>query len=104
MRTKNRLILFFFMFIVLWALTSPSGPAMAEEEKFIKWGAIEPLSGSAALWGKAMNQGVELAADEFNAKGGLKVENIRYKIKILEEIKTIPLADKIQRNGIVPSV
>ncbi len=85
MRTKNRLILFFFMFIVLWALTSPSGPAMAEEEKFIKWGAIEPLSGSAALWGKAMNQGVELAADEFNAKGGLKVENIRYKIKILEE-------------------
>jgi len=80
-----RLIPFFFIFAILWALIGPSGLAMAAEQKVLKWGAIEPLSGSAALWGKAMNQGVKIAADEFNAKGGLKVGNIRYKIEVLEE-------------------
>jgi branched-chain amino acid transport system substrate-binding protein len=35
--------------------------------------------------GEAMNQGVELAADEFNAKGGLKVGNTLYKIRVMEE-------------------
>lgn len=55
------------------------------EEKILKWGAIEPLSGSAALWGQAMNQGVKLAADEFNAKGGLKVGSIQYKVEVVEE-------------------
>ena len=80
----SSVILLFSILIIFWALISHSGPAMAAEE-ILKWGAMEPLSGSAGLWGKAMNQGVELAADEFNAKGGLKVGNIRYKIKILEE-------------------
>jgi len=86
MKTKKinfyKLFLFFFVFIVLSALTTLTGSA---KEEILKWGAIEPLSGSAALWGKAMNQGVELVADEFNAKGGLRVGNTIYKIKVLEE-------------------
>ena len=77
------LLVLFFLLIA--ALASRPGLAAAEEEKILKWGTIEPLSGPAALWGKAMNQGVELAVDEFNAEGGLKVGNTRYKIKILEE-------------------
>jgi branched-chain amino acid transport system substrate-binding protein len=81
----HRLILFFSILIVLGALTGRSGPAMAAEEKILKWGALEPLSGSAGLWGRAMNQGVEIAVDEFNAKGGLTVGGTRYKIKILAE-------------------
>jgi len=80
-----KVILSFPVFIVLSLLIISFGTVMGQEQKAIKWGAIEPLSGSAALWGKAMNQGVELAADEFNAKGGLKVGNTLYKIKVMEE-------------------
>jgi len=81
----SKVILSFPVFIVLSLLIISLGTVMGQEQKTIKWGAIEPLSGSAALWGKAMNQGVELAADEFNAKGGLKVGNTLYKIKVMEE-------------------
>ena len=76
------LVLFF---LLITALANCPGLAAAEEEKILNWGTFQPLSGPAAMWGKAMNQGVELAADEFNAKGGLKVGNTRYKIKILAE-------------------
>jgi len=78
-----RLITGFVIFIGLLVLVH-SGTVTAAE-KILKWGAIEPLSGSAALWGQAMNQGVKLAADEFNAKGGVKVGNTRYKIEVVEE-------------------
>src|SRR4030042_2698803 len=77
------LIVLFFLLIT--ALANRPGLATAEEEKILNWGTVQPLSGPGAMWGKAMNQGVELAADEFNAKGGLKVGNTSYKIKILEE-------------------
>jgi branched-chain amino acid transport system substrate-binding protein len=67
---------------LLFTLVQVTG---AEEEKILKWGAIEPLSGSAALWGQAMNQGVKLAAEEINSKGGLKFGNTRYKVEVMEE-------------------
>lgn len=79
------LILFCSILMVLGTWAVQSGRAMAQEEKVLKWGALEPLSGSAGLWGRAMNQGAEIAVDEFNAKGGLRVGNTRYKITILAE-------------------
>jgi len=72
------------MLIILAGMTMWSNPARADE-KVLKWGAIEPLSGGAALWGQAMNYGVKLAAEEANSKGGLKVGNSSYKIEVVEE-------------------
>jgi branched-chain amino acid transport system substrate-binding protein len=75
-------IILFGTLFLLFTFVQVTG---AQEEKILKWGAIEPLSGSAALWGQAMNQGVKLAAEEVNAKGGLKIGNVRYKIEVIEE-------------------
>jgi branched-chain amino acid transport system substrate-binding protein len=62
-----------------------SGISMSAEAKVLKWGTIVPMSGPAALWGAAMNQGARLAIEEFNDKGGVLVGDTRYKIELIEE-------------------
>jgi branched-chain amino acid transport system substrate-binding protein len=62
----------------------------AEPAETLKVGVIGPLSGPAALWGTNMETILEVIADEVNGKGGLKVGNKVYTIKI------IPYDDKYQ--------
>jgi len=50
----------------------------------LKIGAIAPLSGAGAPWGKALTQGVQLAVDDINNAGGLKINNITYNLKFIE--------------------
>ncbi len=47
-----------------------------KEEKEIKIGAVLPLTGSAAVWGKNSKMGLEIALDEVNAAGGVKGKKI----------------------------
>lgn len=54
----------------------------------IKVGAVGPLSGPSAESGKAAQQGQELAVAEWNAKGGLKIDDKYYEIKLLYEDST----------------
>jgi branched-chain amino acid transport system substrate-binding protein len=61
------------------------GSAMAQE--VVKIGYSGPLSGGAALYGKNVLMGMEMAADEVNAKG-LEVGGKKYKLEI------VPLDDK----------
>jgi len=61
------------------------GSAMAQE--VVKIGYSGPLSGGAALYGKNVLMGMEMAADEINAKG-LEVGGKKYKLEI------VPLDDK----------
>ncbi len=68
-----------FIFFIVCLLTSP----ISAEEKVLKIGAIAPLSGPGAPWGKALVQGVELAIDDIHAKGGLVVGGDKYKIELL---------------------
>jgi len=56
-------------------------PAMAQEE--LKIGVLSALSGGGLSWGTAVLGGVELAAEEVNGKGGLKVGSKTYKIKVI---------------------
>src|SRR5450759_5185647 len=58
-----------------------AGAANAQE--MLKIGMIGDLSGAAAVWGKAVQGGVELAAKETNAAGGLKVGGKTYKIEVI---------------------
>jgi branched-chain amino acid transport system substrate-binding protein len=58
-----------------------AGAANAQET--LKIGMIGDLSGAAAVWGKAVQGGVELAAKETNAAGGLKVGGKTYKIEVI---------------------
>lgn len=59
-------------------LTAPV-PARAQEE--LKIGVIAALSGGGTGWGLGLQRGVQLALDETNAKGGLKVGGKIYKLK-----------------------
>ena len=84
-RGKDILGLIVVSLVLIAMLASTSCAPAAPEVKILKWGALEPLSGAAAPWGINMNRGAILAAEEFNAKGGLNVGGTIYKIEILEE-------------------
>jgi ABC-type branched-subunit amino acid transport system substrate-binding protein len=57
------------------ATTATSTPLT---EKVITIGTDSPLTGPAAPWGLSVRDGVTLAAEDFNAAGGLTVGNIHY--------------------------
>jgi branched-chain amino acid transport system substrate-binding protein len=46
-------------------------------------GAIGPLTGPGSAWGLGLANGVKFAAQEINAKGGLKVGNKVYEVKVI---------------------
>src|ERR1700733_6115209 len=56
-------------------------PAIAQEE--LKIGGIGPLSGGGTAWGLAVQRGVEMAIDEVNKAGGLKVGEKTYQPKLI---------------------
>jgi branched-chain amino acid transport system substrate-binding protein len=56
-------------------------PAAAQEE--LKIGGIGPLSGGGTAWGLAVQRGVEMAIDEVNKAGGLKVGDKTYQPKLV---------------------
>ena len=58
-----------------------SGPAAAQD--VIKIGAIGSLSGGGTAWGLAIKRGAEIAVDEANAAGGVKVGDKTYKVELL---------------------
>jgi branched-chain amino acid transport system substrate-binding protein len=56
-------------------------PAIAQEE--LKIGGIGPLSGGGTAWGLAVQRGVEMAVDEVNKAGGLKVGEKTFQPKLI---------------------
>jgi branched-chain amino acid transport system substrate-binding protein len=59
----------------------PAPPARAADVLTI--GAISALTGAGSSWGLAVAAGPQLAAAEINAKGGLKVGDKTYEVKVL---------------------
>jgi branched-chain amino acid transport system substrate-binding protein len=57
------------------------GAAQAQEE--VKIGAIAPLSGGGTAWGLALQRGVQIAIDEVNTAGGLKIGGKSYTPKLV---------------------
>jgi len=53
------------------------------KNKELKIGVIGALSGGGTAWGQGLLHGVTIAADELNAKGGLKVGDTVYDLKIV---------------------
>ncbi|MGF1623130.1 MAG: ABC transporter substrate-binding protein [Rhodomicrobiaceae bacterium] len=58
-----------------------AGPSQAQET--LKIGALVTLSGAGASWGQGMNRAAELAAEDVNKDGGLKVGDKTYKVEIV---------------------
>jgi len=66
--------------VVALGLAGAAGGALAQE--VVKIGFSGPLSGGAALYGKNVLTGMEMAADEINAQG-LEVGGKKYKLEIV---------------------
>ncbi|MGE5572745.1 MAG: ABC transporter substrate-binding protein [Bacteroidota bacterium] len=64
----------------LCILSALAAPGYSAEPKDLKIGIICTLSGPGVSWGLAVKRGAELAIDEVNQAGGLKVGNDVYKI------------------------
>jgi len=60
-----------------------SEPGKSGEVKTINIGYTGPLSGGAALFGKEVTEGLDMAVDEINAKG-LMVNSQKYKINLVK--------------------
>jgi len=58
--------------------------ATAEGEEYIKIGVVLPLTGKASTTGNDMWQAAQMAAEEINAKGGVKVGDKYMKIKLIQ--------------------
>ncbi|CAM4112735.1 ABC transporter substrate-binding protein [Bordetella muralis] len=65
-------------FVAAMMLASTAG---AQEE--LKIGGIGPLSGGGTAWGLALQRGIQIAFDEVNAAGGLKVGDKVYTPKLV---------------------
>lgn len=81
MTTGSRLSLVFIVCITAMVLgplgckprpPEPVEPVEPIEPEAIKIGAVLPLTGSAAVWGKNAKMGIEIALDEINDNGGIK--------------------------------
>lgn len=56
-------------------------PAASIAQETLKIGGIGSLSGGGTAWGLAIKRGTELAIDEMNAKGGIKIGGKTYKLE-----------------------
>ncbi len=68
---------------VLAALLACAGPQLSHAQEELKIGGIGPLSGGGTAWGLALNRGTQMAVDDVNAAGGLKVGDKTYKLKLV---------------------
>ena len=78
-RKLSSVVLFLAPVLAGMFLLSP-GPVAA---KTLKIGVIAPLSGPAAPWGKSWVEALELATDDLEKAGGLKIKGEKYDVKII---------------------
>ncbi|HTJ99104.1 MAG TPA: ABC transporter substrate-binding protein, partial [Bordetella sp.] len=68
--------------LVLTALGAGMALSVHAQET-LKIGGVGPLSGGGTAWGLAVQRGVQMAIDEVNAQGGLKVGDKTYKPELV---------------------
>jgi len=66
----------------LIAATMAAAPAARADEN-LKIGVIAALSGGGTAWGLGLQRGVQIALDEVNAAGGLKVDGKTYQFSLV---------------------
>src|ERR1700712_1098604 len=55
----------------------------AQAQEVMKIGVIASLSGGGTAWGLGLEHGVQIAADQINAQGGLKLAGKTYKLEVI---------------------
>ena len=62
-------------FLIIIAATILLVMSGCSNERTIVIGGLLPLSGNAATFGQSSKQGMQLAVDQTNAKGGIVIDN-----------------------------
>ena len=81
-------------------VVAASGLSQANAAETLKIGVLTALTGGGISWGMAVLGGVELAVEEINANGGLKVGDQTYKIEVIaydDKYSGPPAAQAAQR-------
>src|SRR5438477_9287451 len=92
------------------SLFALSGGALGQAADTIRIGAPFSLSGPFAQVDIGGHQGVEMAVDEINRKGGIKVGGTAYKVEVItEDIRsqvpdTISAMERLVRDRKVPAI
>ena len=63
------------------AMTAFAPVSVFAEEETFKIGGIGPMTGAAATYGAAVENGIQLAVDEINAEGGINGTKIEFKME-----------------------
>ena len=74
------------LFVMLFACCMVVACGKEEERTSIKLGSAGPLAGSVAVYGTAVQKGVELAIEEINAAGGVDVNGTKYPFELVDFI------------------
>lgn len=105
MKKRSNLRMFTGVAITIFCLCFVMTPVEAlSAEKVLKVGAPLPLTGPLAPEGKKQQQGYDLWAEQANQKGGIKVGEDRYKIKMVyydyqsKTPRAVQLAEKLITN------
>ena len=71
----------------LYAALLLSLSSCTKKDNTITIGAILPLTGDAAFYGESVKNGIELAAKQINANGGIKGANL---VLVFEDSRALP--------------
>lgn len=75
--------LFIGILVICGLLFVPTDDAFTQAKmEELKIGLIGPLSGPAMLWGNQYLEACKMAAEEIKARGGVKVGNKAYEVKL----------------------
>jgi len=86
MKTKKGLVGGVFILALTFLLVFTNARvAPAQESQILKIGGFNPRSGPAASWGINTDRAIDLAADEWNKKGGVTIQGKKYKIEMIHE-------------------
>ena len=81
--------------LATFALAAGMSLASMAQAEPLKIGVVAPLTGGGAPWGMAAKVGVEIAAKEVNAEGGLKVGDKTYEIEVISYDDKYAAADAV---------
>ena len=82
MKKSLRILSVFMVMVALLGLASCGGSS----DETIKIGSSGPLSGSASIYGQAVEKGIKLAIEEINNAGGVNVDGTMKKLELVDFI------------------
>jgi ABC-type branched-subunit amino acid transport system substrate-binding protein len=96
---KKQTTIFCLTLILVFTVVSTSGNALAKGPETYKVGAVMPLSGHAAFYGKWGQTGAIIATEEINEKGGINNVNVQviYEDNVAQTTKSVNACNKLVR-------